>query len=124
MHIDGTAALRTVGQRQAVDARGIAQEVARESGAIRVAVGEHPRAGREVTLGAGGTGAAGIDAQVLALAEDGYCRSLVGPHQRRLLQEFGQVTVESGVPSHDALQRQGIDLATLHQRIAGRAGGA
>ena len=50
VYVDAATTLRAVHQRQAVDARRIAEEVRGEVVAIRVAVGQHARARREVAL--------------------------------------------------------------------------
>ncbi len=119
---DAATALRAVGEAHAVDARRVAQEVARVFRAIGRAVGERrANAVRRAVAGAGGRAGRVV---LHAFGEDRDGRAFVGTHQRRLLQNFRQIAVQVGVPADQDFQRQGIDRALLRRRASGRCRGA
>ena len=115
MHEDAAAALGAVGDGQAVDARRIAQEVARERiGSVRSPAGSGsrfeiaqqsavPRSGRtcfsasrirrrRILLRRNST----------ALRQHRDSGAFESSHQRGLLQQLGQVAVQRGVPAEIA----------------------
>ena len=114
VHEDATAALRAVGERDAIDARRVAHEVAREVVAVSRAVCERVADAVPGTL------------RIIcqrparhfphALGKHGNGRPFIGPHQRRLHQQFAKIAVERRVPADDGFQRDRVDLA-LHCRL-------
>ncbi len=120
VHEDPAAALRAVRERDAVDARRIAQEVARIRVAVRRAVGQRraDAVGRAVRIGLQAIRARHV---AHALPEHGDGRALIRPHQRRLHQQLGQIAVEVRIPANRGLERNRIDLALHRRRAAVRA---
>ena len=109
MREDAATALRAVRDRNAVDTRRVTQEVRREITAIPIVVLQRQRAiGKRCFR----TGSECIRTSRIthALAENGDARAFIGSQQRGFLQKFGQVSVQRGIPSNDAFQRNAIDL--------------
>src|SRR3974390_802745 len=125
------AALRAVDYGQPINAGGVAHEVAGEPvgstgaiGAERVGIAQqesrrirtHSRKqGRtrrkRPALGAVGPG--DLSVEIYSLRQDRNSRSLIGAHQRGLLQLFGQVAIQGGVPTHGCLEWQAVNLRSI-----------
>ena len=122
---DRAAALRAVDHGDAVDARRVAQEVAGAvvaSVRLRGAGGAVGRAGGEVLIprreAAGGAGTPEVGAvgrNANAAGEHGDAGTLIGAHQRGLLQHLREVAVAGRVPADDRLERNAVD-PLLHAR--------
>ncbi len=118
MHEDPAAALRAVGEGDAVDARRVAQEVARVVVAVVRAVRER-RA--DAVRGAVRIGLQAVGARHVAhaLGKHGHGRALIRAHQRRLHQQLAQIAVEVRVPANGGLERNRVHLAQ-HRRLRRR----
>src|SRR5579864_7297326 len=113
---DAATTLRAVGDGQAIDTRRVAPEVAGEAALstpeiatraipvfILIAVGEQNR-----SIGESGEQRRieRIRWEERALGQDRNGGSFECTHQARLLQQFGQVAIEAGLPAHSGLQWQ------------------
>src|SRR5579864_1997494 len=139
VHKDAAATLRTVGDSQPIDARGVADVVAREwvgrTGGTRVtervgiAYKESTRSARSrarISYDSSQQRGAGRErasfaavvprtraVEIQTLAQDRNSGAFIGTHQRGLLQEFSQVAVQSGVPADRGLKRQPVNLRNV-----------
>ena len=122
VHEDAAAALRAVGDCQAIDARRIAPEVARER--VDVDAYRAVPCPQSVVLLVSSVVPVGNVVGPLPIVgfaamecsrpcQHRNARSFVGAHQRGLLQQLGQVAVERGIPADDAFERQAVDLRVV-----------
>src|SRR6202158_4564524 len=113
---DAAAALRTVGDAQSIDARGVAPEAAREriSSCTRVRPASVGRKQRRAVRENAGDCVIRLErilsVEVHSLRQDRNCRSFQRSHKTWFLQQLGQVAVERGGPANNGLQRQPIYL--------------
>ena len=131
---DAATTLRAVGDGQAIDTRRVAPEVAGEAALstpeiatraipvfILIAVGEQNRSIREPGEQ---RRIERIRWEERALGQDRNGGSFECAHQARLLQQFGQVAVEAGLPAHSGFQRQTVDLRIVRSRVEAKPSGS